>query len=78
MWHPSDRVRVRARTRYYDQDIDDHTTLERSWWSFVELWGRVDRQLAFRTRVDVVQHLDADDRDPNPEVWVWLEGEARF
>lgn len=82
VYRPIPSTRLRARTRYYDQDAEDNTSLERSWWSFLEVTHKVDKAWQVRSRFDLYVWLDERDstdlRSPNPEMWLWFEVESRF
>jgi hypothetical protein len=81
-WKPTDRLRVRGRSRFLDQDVADNMSLERSLWSYLELSYRYQKQWRARARYDLILWLDdrasTAVREPNPEMWLWLEMEARF
>ncbi len=79
---PIDPLRLRARVRFYDDDLQNNHRYERSVWVWVDASYRVARWLTPRVRYDIIQRLDKRDstliRQPVPEHWVWFELESRF
>jgi hypothetical protein len=79
---------LRFRSRFLDQDLADNTSLERSATGVFELahrfgpGGRAARSFRLRAKTELVAWLDervsTQTRQPSPELWLWLELEARF
>jgi hypothetical protein len=76
-WRASDRVRVHARARLLWQDVTTPAYLERSLWGYADVTMRLTDRDAVRVRADVYAWLDSRAstlaRQPNPELWLWLE-----
>ncbi|MCE9580530.1 MAG: helix-hairpin-helix domain-containing protein [Deltaproteobacteria bacterium] len=81
-YHLSDLVRLRGRLRYLNEDIGDPATLETSIWAYADATFRLRTRDALRIRADLYKWLDTRDstkaRSPNPELWLWLEYQAKF
>ena len=87
LWHPAPRTRVRGRMRYLDESSDllgggSDENLERSLSFVVDTAIGVRERDSVRVRVDGKFYLDdrtsTDDRDPNPDISLWLQYEARL
>jgi len=82
LYRPSKRVRIHARARYLFQDVATSAYLEESLWTYGDVTMRVRDRDSVRVRADVYWWLDARassmTRSPNPELWLWLEYEAKF
>lgn len=90
LWRPEKTVRVRGRLRYLDEDISnpsflfggDDTYLERSLSAVIDGGFVVRGRDTVRVRLDGKVWLDdrdsTKDRDPNPELQLWLSYEARL
>lgn len=78
----NDRLRLRGRIRYLNEDLGDPTTLETSLTANADATFAVRRKDALRVRAELYQWLDKRDstqaRSPNPELWLWLEYQAKF
>lgn len=78
---PFSGFRVRVRGRYLFQEIQDNTSLEQSFWTYVDINYRW-RWILARVRYDLRFFLDdranTQARIPNPENWLRFELEARF
>lgn len=81
-WKPTPGLRVRARTRYLNEDVSDDQYLEESLWTYGELWMRVRGKDAFTARADLYYWLDGRAstaaRSPQPELRLLGSYEARF
>jgi hypothetical protein len=81
-YRPNKDLRLRFRIRYMDDGIDDNTYLERSVASLVEATIRTRERDLLRVRVDSKLWLDKRsttlDREPNPELSLWLFYEAKL
>lgn len=82
LWHPSDRVRVRVRARYLNEDIRDNTYLEQSVATYADVSIRLRTRDVLRVRTDGRYFLDKREatasRTPHPELSLWLGYESRF
>ncbi len=80
--NPIDGLRFRFRMRYLNQDIADNSSLEESFWTYLDTAYTVKKFLLIRLRYDLRAWLDQRDntraRIPSPEHWVRLELEGRF
>lgn len=81
-YRPTKDLRFRGRVRYLDEAIHDNTYLERSVAALAEAAMRVRTRDLLRIRVDSVFWLDkrmsTTERQPNPELSLWLFYEARL
>jgi Helix-hairpin-helix motif len=81
-YRPSDRVRIHGRARYLFQDVATRAYLEESLWTYGDVTVRLRDRDALRVRADLYWWLDqrpsSQTRSPNPELWLWLEYEAKF
>lgn len=79
---PIDRLLIRSRFRFFDNDLQNNLAYERSVWAYLELSYRVARWLTPRVRYDVYARIDdrpsTQARVPVPEHWLWFELESRF
>jgi len=79
---PHDRLQIRVRSAFLDQDLGDDTTLETSWWTYAEVSWRLLPRLDVRARYDFFDWLDQREatlaRTPNPENRFLLEVSSRF
>ncbi len=82
LWHPSRDVRVRGRVRYLNEAVSSPEYLETSQSGLVDAGFRLRKRDTFRVRLDTKFWLDRRastmDRNPNPELQVWLSYEARL
>ncbi|MBE7451060.1 MAG: helix-hairpin-helix domain-containing protein [Kofleriaceae bacterium] len=82
LWKPDDRLRVRGRVRYLNEDIADPAYLEQSLETSVEVGYRMRKRDRARVRADLVLWLDdrasTAARSPSPELWLGADYEARF
>ena len=81
-YRPHPRLRLRGRVRWLDEAIDDNAYLEQSVAATIEGALTLRERDLLRLRVDSTFFLDdrtsTADRDPNPELQVWLSYEARL
>ena len=79
---PFEWLRVRARTKWLDEGIDNDEIGERSIWSLLDVSYLIPRRGEVRVRYDNYLWLDQRDnslaRQPNPEHRLRLELEGRF
>jgi hypothetical protein len=79
---PTDALRLRARVRWFWEDIADNTRLEHSIWSYLEVRYKIRPWAVPTLRYDLWQYVDRRDstlaRRPNPEHWIRLQFESRF
>jgi hypothetical protein len=79
---PTDALRLRARVRWYWDDIADNARLEHSVWAYLEARYEIRRWAIPSLRYDVYTYLDRRDstlvRRPNPEHWIRFQFESRF
>ncbi|HLL23659.1 MAG TPA: hypothetical protein VK427_16085 [Kofleriaceae bacterium] len=86
LWHPQPGARVRGRLRYLDESSEllggDDANLERSLSFVVDTVLRVRSRDSIRVRADGKFYLDdrssTQDREPNPELQLWLQYEAKL
>ena len=88
LWHPQPDVRVRGRVRYLDESSDllgshdDDTNLETSFSFVIDAAFKVRAKDTVHVRIDGKKYLDerasTDDREPNPDLSLWLQYEARL
>jgi hypothetical protein len=87
LWHPNREVRLRGRVRYLDEDMSfpfgsDDTQLERSLAVLLDGALKVRGRDEIRLRLDGKFWLDnrtsTSQRDPNPELQLWLSYELRL
>ncbi len=75
-------LRLRLRSRYLDEAIDDDNYLERSLWTYLVVGVAPSRKLNAQLRYDVFAWLDqrtsSQNRIPNPEHRFLVELESRF
>jgi hypothetical protein len=81
-YRATDKLRLRGRVRYLNEDIGDSTTLETSLWAYADATYKLRGRDSVRVRADLYQWLDKRSstltRSPNPELWLWLEYMAKF
>ena len=79
---PVDPLRLRARVRWYWEDIADNSRLENSVWTYLEVQYKVRPWFVPMLRYDVYAYVDTRDstatRRPNPEHWIRLQLQSRF
>ncbi|MEZ4365402.1 MAG: hypothetical protein R2939_03830 [Kofleriaceae bacterium] len=82
LYKPSPDLRVTGRVRYLSEDVADAAALEESLWFTGDVTLRLRKKDRLRVRGDVFTYLDdrasTMDRSPNPELWLWLQYEAKF
>jgi hypothetical protein len=87
LWHPQKRMRVRARARYLDESSDllgggEDDNLERSVSFLFDMLFGLREKDSLRLRTDAKFYLDdrmsTDDREPNPDIQLWLQYETRL
>nr|MBA3503690.1 hypothetical protein [Deltaproteobacteria bacterium] len=86
LWHPRPRARLRGRVRYLDESSEllggDDANLERSVSFQADFAFGIREKDTVRVRVDAKKFLDdrmsTDDRDPNPDLQLWLQYEAKL
>lgn len=80
--NPVDPLRLRARFRWYWDDIVDNGRLEHFVWSYLEAQYKVRNWFIPSLRYDFFFYVDerdsTADRRPNPEHWIRLQLESRF
>ncbi|MFZ5471514.1 MAG: helix-hairpin-helix domain-containing protein [Myxococcota bacterium] len=79
---PADSVRMRVRSRWLFEDVEDNTRLENSLWNTLDVTWLAAAQFHARLRYDVYVYLDQRAstalRQPKPEQRFRLELETRF
>lgn len=79
---PTDSVRLRARVRWFWEDISDNARFEHSVWSYFEAQYKIRSWAIPKIRYDIYNYLDRRDstltRNPNPEHWIRFQFESRF
>jgi hypothetical protein len=79
---PTRKLRTRARLRFLDEAIEDNTYLERSISALADTAYILRSRDTLRFRVDAKFYLDdrtsTAQRDPSPELQLWLSYEARL
>ena len=82
LWKPDDRLRLRGRLAYLDEDIADDGYLETSLESSLEVGYRLRAKDQLRVRADAKFWLDdrasTAARTPSPELWITADYEAKF
>ena len=82
LWKPQPRLRLRGRVRYLNEDVSDNTYLEQSLWVTADAAIGLRAKDQLRIRGDAYIYLDdrmsTSEREPSPEVWIWLEYLAKF
>jgi hypothetical protein len=82
IWKASKDLRVRGRVRYLTEDLSDADSLEESLWAYVDMALRLRQKDQLRARADGYFWLDNRDRtqerEPSPEVRLWVQYEAKF
>lgn len=82
LWKPQPRIRVRGRIRYLNEGIAENDYLEQSLWTTVDATIGLRTKDSLRLRADYYDYLDKRtatlDREPEPELWFWLEYLAKF
>ena len=84
LYHPTPRVRMRMRARYFDEAFNDDadTYLERSFTALIDTAMMLRKRDILRVRLDYKTWLDGREttlvRTPNPELTLWLSYEARL
>lgn len=80
--YPHKRWRIRTRTRYLFEDIDDNNHLEQSVWAYADVVYKLTERTQLEARYDFYYLLDDREntqlRQPHPAQWLWLELESRF
>ncbi len=81
-YRPTHRIRLHGRARYLFQDVTTPAYLEESLWTYGDVTLTLRKRDSLRARADVYWWLDQRastlTRSPNPELWLWLEYEAKF
>ena len=81
-YRPTAALRLRGRVRYLSEDVADTARLEESLWAYLDAAIRLRDRDQLRVRGDVYVWLDdrasTVERTPSPELWLWLEYEARY
>lgn len=76
------RLRYGGRVRYLNEDLSSRMSLEESLWLTGELDVRLRKADTLHARVDLYSYLDQRDltlaRRSNPELWLWLQYQAKF
>ncbi|MCA9708666.1 MAG: hypothetical protein KDK70_22650, partial [Myxococcales bacterium] len=79
---PTDALRLRARVRWYWDDIADNARQEHSVWAYLEAQYKIRSWAVPSLRYDIYQYLDDREstllRRPNPEHWIRFQFESRF
>ncbi|MEM9457144.1 MAG: hypothetical protein AAGF11_23400 [Myxococcota bacterium] len=79
---PVDPLRLRARVRWFWEDITDNARFEHSVWSYLEAQYKIRDWAIPKIRYDLYYYLDRRDstltRRPNPEHWIRVQFESRF
>lgn len=79
---PTDALRLRARLRWFWEDIVDNTRLEQSVWAYVEARYQIRRWAIPSLRYDIYAFVDEREstalRRPNPEHWIRFQFESNF
>jgi len=82
LYRVNDRVRLHGRARYLFQDVATSAYLEESLWTYGDVTLRLRDRDDLRVRADLYWWLDSRGstmtRSPNPELWLWLQYEAKF
>jgi hypothetical protein len=82
LYRPQPRLRLRGRVRYLNEDISDNTYLEQSLWVTADASIGLRAKDQLRIRGDAYVYLDdrmsTSEREPSPELWLWLEYLAKF
>jgi hypothetical protein len=81
-YRATDDLRLRGRIRYLTEDLADSKSLEESLWTYLEASQRLRAKDHIRARLDGYFWLDDRDstaeRQPSPELRLWLEYDAKF
>jgi hypothetical protein len=81
-YRPVDGLHLRGRVRYLSEDVAGAPGLEESLWTYLDASLRLRDRDQLRVRGDLYVWLDDRDstraRSPSPELWLWLEYEARY
>ncbi len=79
---PTDPIRLRARVRWFWEDISDNARFEHSVWTYLEAQYKIRPWAVPKIRYDLYYYLDRRDstalRRPNPEHWIRFQFESRF
>ncbi len=79
---PIDPLRLRARVRWFWEDIGDNSRFENSVWAYFEAQYKIRSWAIPKLRYDIYNYLDRRDstatRRPNPEHWIRFQFESRF
>jgi hypothetical protein len=82
LWKPDDRLRLRGRLSYLNEDVADNMYLEQSLESSLEVGYRMRKKDQLRMRADFKLWLDnrtsTAARSPSPELWITADYEAKF
>lgn len=79
---PIDPLRLRARVRWFWEDIGDNSRLENSVWAYLDVQYKIRSWAIPSLRYDIYAYVDSRDstatRRPNPEHWIRFQFESRF
>ncbi|MEM7152147.1 MAG: helix-hairpin-helix domain-containing protein [Myxococcota bacterium] len=79
---PIDPLRLRARVRWFWEDITDNSRLEHSVWTYFEAQYKIRPWAVPMIRYSIFAYVDRRDstatRSPNPEHWIALQFQSRF
>lgn len=79
---PVDPLRLRARVRWFWEDIADNARFEHSIWTYLEAQYTIRPWAVPKLRYDLYYYLDRREstalRRPNPEHWIRVQFESRF
>jgi hypothetical protein len=82
LWKPDDRLRLRGRVSYLNEDIADNAYLEQSVSASADVGYRARKKDQLRVRADFKLWLDdrasTAARTPSPELWITADYEAKF
>jgi hypothetical protein len=82
LWKPQPRLRIRGRVRYLNEGLAENDYLEQSLWATVDASIGLRAKDTLRVRTDYYDYLDKRTataaREPEPELWLWLEYLAKF
>jgi hypothetical protein len=82
LWKPDDRLRLRGRVSYLNEDIADNAYLEQSVSVSADVGYRARKKDQLRLRADFKVWLDdrmsTAARSPSPELWITADYEAKF
>ncbi|MCH9688766.1 MAG: hypothetical protein K0V04_45460 [Deltaproteobacteria bacterium] len=79
---PIDPLQLRARVRWFWEDISDNARFEHSVWTYLEAQYKIRTWAIPKIRYDLFTYLDRRDstatRQPSPEHWIRFQFESRF